>query len=259
MRTLVVGSALRCKKSAHGASLDERASRSDKRRTLEKTLLLFDIDGTLIRGGGCGERSLRLAVRDTFGVEDDLHDIEIAGRTDTGIARQLLRKYGRAETDDAIGEILENYLRHLPVLLAETAGHLLPGVQALLALLQMRSDVVLALLTGNLERGAKHKLTHFGVWDCFAFGAYADDHHERNRLGPFALSRARERGHEFSPARTFIIGDTEHDISCARAIGAKAVAVATGNFSMEQLAQHKPDILLEDLGDIPATLRAFGL
>ena len=226
---------------------------------MEKTLLLFDIDGTLLTSGGCGERSLRLAVRDTFGVDDDLHDIEIAGRTDTGIARQLLRKHGRAETAEGIAEVLGNYLRHLPVLLPESQGRLLPGVEALLPLLQPRSDVVLGLLTGNLESGAEHKLTHYGVWKYFGFGAFADDHHERDRLGPFALSRARERGHEIALSRTFVIGDTPHDISCARAIGAKAVAVATGVFRSEQLAPHTPDILLEDLGDIPATMKALGL
>ena len=226
---------------------------------MEKTLLLFDIDGTLIRSGGCGERALRLAVRDSFGVDDDLRDIEIAGRTDTGIARQLLRKHGRAETEEEIAAVLENYLRHLPVLLRETQGQLLPGVQSLLTLLQPRGDVVLGLLTGNLKRGAKHKLLHYGVWDYFAFGAFADDHHERDRLGPFALSRATERGHEIPLSRTFVIGDTPHDISCARAIGAKAFAVATGGFRAEQLAPHTPDILLENLGDISATLRALGL
>lgn len=228
-------------------------------RTLEKTLLLFDIDGTLLTSGGCGERALRLAVRDTFGVEDDLCEIEIAGRTDTGIARQLLRRHGRAETDEGIAAVLENYLRHLPVLLRETQGRLLPGVEALLPLLKPRGDVVLGLLTGNLERGAEHKLSHYGVWEYFGFGAFADDHHERDRLGPFALARARERGHDIPLSRTFVIGDTPHDISCARAIGAMAVAVATGVFRTEQLAPHTPDILLEDLGDISATLQALGL
>jgi phosphoglycolate phosphatase-like HAD superfamily hydrolase len=226
---------------------------------LEKTLLLFDIDGTLIRSGGCGERALRLAVRDIFGTEDDLHDIEIAGRTDTRIARQLLQKYGRAVTDAGISEILGAYLRHLPVLLRDSPGEVLPGVEALLPLLKPRGDVVLALLTGNLVRGAEHKLTRYGLWDYFAFGAYADDHYERNELGPFALARAREHGHAVTPERTFVIGDTPHDISCARAIGAKAVAVATGGYRPEQLAPHAPDILLNDMGDIPATLRAFGI
>ena len=226
---------------------------------MEKTLLLFDIDGTLLTSGGCGERSLRLAVRDTFGIQDDLDDIEIAGRTDTGIARQLLRKYARPETDADIAALLANYLRHLPVLLREAQGHLLPGVQSLLTLLQPRSDVVLGLLTGNIERGAEHKLTHYGVWDYFGFGAFADDHHERDKLGPFALARSKERGHDILLSRTFVIGDTPHDISCARAIGANAVAVATGIFRAEQLAPHTPDILLEDLSDIPATLHALGL
>jgi phosphoglycolate phosphatase-like HAD superfamily hydrolase len=226
---------------------------------LEKTLLLFDIDGTLLTTGGCGERALRLAVRDAFGVDDDLHEIEIAGRTDTGIARQLLRKYGRTETDAEITALLANYLRHLPTLLPKSQGQLLPGVKALLTALSQRTDVVIALLTGNLARGAEHKLSHYGVWSHFEFGAFADDHHERDKLGPFALARARARGHAFDLSRTFVIGDTPHDISCARAFGARAVAVATGVFSAENLAPHTPDVLLGDLGDLPATLRAFGL
>jgi phosphoglycolate phosphatase-like HAD superfamily hydrolase len=227
--------------------------------TLEKTLLLFDIDGTLIAGGGSGEHALRLAVRDHFGVEDVLRDIEIAGRTDTGIARQLLRKYGRPETGDAIGAILEHYLAHLARLLPQTPGRLLPGVTELLGALRPRADVVLALLTGNLERGAEHKLSHHGVWQYFEFGAFADDHHERDKLGPFALARAREHGHNVAASRTFVIGDTPHDISCARAMGAKVIAVATGGFPRGGLARHAPDFLFDDLSDIPSTIRAFGI
>ena len=226
---------------------------------MEKTLLLFDIDGTLLTTGGCGERALRFAVRDAFGVEDDLREIEIAGRTDTGIARQLLRKYERMESDAEITSLLANYLRHLPVLLPETQGRLLPGVETLLRMLSQRTDVVLGLLTGNLARGAEHKLSHYGLWEHFEFGAFADDHHERDRLGPFALARARERGHAVALSHTFVIGDTPHDISCARAIGARAVAVATGVFRAENLAPHTPDVLLDDLSDLPTTLRAFGL
>ena len=241
------------------AGLDETPACRDKPRALEKTLLLFDIDGTLLTSGGCGERALRHAVMDSFGIEDDLHDIEIAGRTDTGIARQLLRKYGCPETDEGIRGILESYLRHLPRLLPEIQGRLLPGVNELLAALKPRADVVLALLTGNLVRGAEHKLSHYGVWHYFEFGAFADEHHERDKLGPFALARTVERGHAIPLSRTFVIGDTPHDISCARAIGAKAVAVATGVFPSEKLATHEPDVLLGDLSDLGATFRAFGL
>ena len=91
------------------------------------------------------------------------------------------------------------------------------------------------------------------------FGAYADDHHDRNELGHFARQRAREKhGIEFAPERIFVLGDTPHDISCARAIGAKAVAIATGKFSAAELEVFKPDYLFSDLGDVPAVLEIFG-
>jgi phosphoglycolate phosphatase len=128
----------------------------------------------------------------------------------------------------------------------------------LLDLLRQREDIVLALLTGNLERGAKLKLTHYGVWHYFEFGAFADDHHDRNALGPFARARARERhGFEFPPERIFVLGDTPHDIACARAIGARAVAIATGKYSTAELAAHAPDFLLKDGADIDAVLKIF--
>lgn len=212
-------------------------------------LLLWDIDGTIISSGGCGEASLRLAVREIFGTEDDLRDIEIAGRTDTRIARQLLRKYGRPETDEGIAEIVNCYLRILPILLPQKVGRLLPGVGEVLAALAPREDVVLALLTGNVVAGARHKLSHYGVWHYFAFGAYADDHHERNELGPIAMKRARELGHDFAPQDVWVIGDTPHDIACARAFEAKVLAVATGNFNSTALAEFKPDALFEDMMD----------
>lgn len=212
-------------------------------------LLLWDIDGTIISSGGCGEASLRLAVRDFFGCDDDLKDIEIAGRTDTRIARQLLRKYGRKETVEAIDALLGRYLHHLPQLLPQRKGVLLPGVADVLDVLARRDDVVLALLTGNLAAGAEHKLSHYGVWQYFRFGAYADDHFDRNELGPVAMKRARELGYEFSAHDVWVLGDTPHDIACARAFGAKALAVATGAFPSAQLAQHKPDALFENMVD----------
>jgi len=223
-----------------------------------RTLLLFDIDGTIMTSGGCGEKAMRLAVKDHFGVEDDLSDIEIAGRTDTYISQRLHEKYGQdAQTPDPF---LGHYIKHLGVLLPQIQGRLLPGIEALLAALKPRGDVVLGLLTGNLARGAELKLRHYGVWDYFEFGAYADDHFDRNQLGPFALQRARQQHqHEFEPERVFIIGDTPHDISCARAIGVRAVAVATGGFTYDALHTHQPDFLFQDLNDIPGFIQAIGL
>jgi phosphoglycolate phosphatase len=222
-----------------------------------RKLLLWDIDGTIITSGGCGEASLRLAVKEVFGKDDDLRDIEIAGRTDTRIARQLLRKYERAETQEGIDEILNCYLRHLPILLAQRAGRLLPGVGAVLEELAGRSDLVQALLTGNVVAGAQHKLSHYGVWHYFGFGAYADDHFDRNQLGPIALMRARERGYDFKACDVWILGDTPHDIECARAFGAKALAVATGNFSLAALAACQPDALFSDMNDCAAVVAAL--
>ena len=226
---------------------------------MEKKLLLFDIDGTLIVSGGAGEHALRLGIKDRFGLDEDFHGIEIAGRTDSGIARQFFAKHSLPATPENIAAFFDGYLHHLPSLLSQKQGRLLPGILPLLDALKARPDMVLALLTGNLARGAELKLTHYGVWDYFEFGAYADDHHDRNQLGHFARTRALERhGGDFPPERIYVLGDTPHDIACARAIGAKAVAIATGQCSRESLAAHAPDFLFDDLGDVAAVLAALG-
>lgn len=222
---------------------------------MQKRLLLFDIDGTLITSGGAGEHALRLGIKDRFGIDDDLRGIEIAGRTDSGIARQFLARHSLPDTPGNRASFFEGYLDHLAIMLPKKEGRLLPGILELLNALKSRDDVVLALLTGNLERGAELKLTHYGVWDFFEFGAYADDHHDRNELGNFARTRAKQRhGIDFESEHIFILGDTPHDITCARAIGAKAVAIATGQFSHEDLAAHAPDFLFDDLSDVNAVV-----
>jgi len=227
---------------------------------VDKILLLFDIDGTLLTSGGAGIHALRRGFKDRFGIDDDLREIEIAGRTDSAIARQVFAKHALPETAENLTAFFDGYLHHLALLLPEKQGRLLPGVLPLLSALRSRSEAVLALLTGNLARGAELKLTHYGVWHYFEFGAYADDHHDRNQLGHFARERARERhGVEFPPERIFVLGDTPHDVSCARAVGAKAVAIATGNYPRERLAAAAPDFLFDDLSDVPAVLCALGL
>ena len=226
--------------------------------TTDHKLLLFDIDGTLLTSGGAGERALRLGFRDRFGIDDDLSSIEIAGRTDSGIVREMLAAHRLPATPENIAAFLDGYLHHLAEEIPRTPGRLLPGILPLLDALQPRADIVLALLTGNLARGAEIKLRHYGVWHYFEFGAFADDHHDRNQLGPFAQARARaQRGIEFPPERIFVLGDTPHDIACARAIGAKAIAIATGKFSQADLAAQTPDFLFEDLGDLDAVLAAI--
>jgi phosphoglycolate phosphatase-like HAD superfamily hydrolase len=225
---------------------------------LHKKLILFDIDGTLLTSGGAGERALRLGFRERFGIDDDLTKVEIAGRTDSGIARCMLAAHGLPETPENLAAFFDGYLHFLAQELPVSPGRLLPGIVPLLEILQPRPDIVLALLTGNLERGAKLKLTHYGVWHYFEFGAYADDHHDRGQLGHFARTRAQEKhGIEFPPEHIFVLGDTPHDIACARAISAKAIAIATGKFSRAELGVLAPDFLFDDLGDVAKVLEIF--
>lgn len=226
---------------------------------MKKKLLLFDIDGTVLTSGGAGERALRRGFRERFGIDDDLTKVEIAGRTDSGIARRMLAAHGLEQSPENITAFVDAYLSFLPQELpAATNGTLLPGVLTLLETLKTREDVVLALLTGNVERGAKLKLSHYGVWHFFEFGAYADDHHDRNELGHFAKKRALERrGIEFPPEDIYVLGDTPHDVACARVIGAKAIAVATGKFTAPELAATQPDFLFENFSDLPKVLALF--
>jgi len=224
----------------------------------ERRLLLFDIDGTLIVSGGAGENALRDAVKERFGIDDDLEGITIAGATDAAIARAILEKNRLEASAENIAKLLDGYLHALPQRLTRHEGRVLPGIVKLLDLLKTRDDCVVALLTGNLVRGAEIKLGHYGVWDYFEFGAFADDHHDRNELGKFARARALEKhGEEFSPERIYVIGDTPRDIACGKVFGAKTVAIATGNYTRDQLAEHRPDFLFEDFSDTDAVVRAL--
>ncbi len=227
--------------------------------TSEKRLLLFDIDGTLIHSAGAGVQSLRHTLAERFGIEDELADIEIAGMTDSGIVMSILNKHGIPATNDNIAGFLDTYVHFLSLELPRRVGQLLPGVLELLEKLTTRSHVVLALLTGNVSRGAQLKLEHYGVWHFFEFGAFADDHHDRNQLGSFARSRAREKhGHEFRADQIDVIGDTPRDIACGKAFGARTIAIATGSWPREQLAAHHPDFLFDDLSNVNHVMQVLG-
>src|SRR5213596_185067 len=224
-----------------------------------KRLLLFDIDGTLIHSGGAGVHALILAFKERFGIDDDFHDIEIAGMTDSGIVLNILNKHKIPATTENVSAFLDSYVHFLSLELPRREGKLLPGVLELLEKLKSRRHLVLALLTGNVSRGAQLKLEHYGVWHFFEFGAFADDHQDRNRLGSFARARARERhGLEFSASQIDVIGDTPRDIACGKAIGARTIAVATGKWSRQQLAEHQPDFLIDDLSDVDGVIHTLG-
>jgi phosphoglycolate phosphatase-like HAD superfamily hydrolase len=127
----------------------------------------------------------------------------------------------------------------------------MPGIRELLDVLDQRDDVFLALLTGNFEAGARIKLEHFDLWRYFRCGAFGDDAADRNALVPFAVARARECGlaDPIAPEQILVVGDTPHDVACARAVGATPVGVATGGFTVEQLRESGADIVFETLAD----------
>jgi phosphoglycolate phosphatase-like HAD superfamily hydrolase len=224
-----------------------------------KKLILWDIDGTLIKSHGAGVRAMERALTKRFGVTCDLGQIDWAGRTDTWITGEVFRHTGLPDTPQNSHDYLEAYLELLPGELRDgPPGQVLPGVLRLLDTFQHHPEVAQGLLTGNLRRGAQLKLTHFKVWHYFEFGAFADDSPLRNDLGPHALRRAKERhAVDFDPDRTFIIGDTPHDIECGQVIGARTIAVATGTFTVEQLAAHHPTAVFPDFSDTAAFLRVI--
>ena len=213
-------------------------------------LYLFDIDGTLVDTGGAGMAALKEATREIFGHEGPA--LDLAGSTDLGIVANIHAHFEIEPTRERIDAYFEVYLGRLDWNLTQGGfpGRVFDGVHALLAGLTNRSDTSIGLLTGNIAGGAAAKMRHFGLADHFSFGAYGSDHADRNRLGPIALERAAvHTGRTFTAAETWVIGDTPKDIACAHAIGARCLAVATGQFSADALAAHRADQVVESLNE----------
>lgn len=232
-------------------------------------LLLFDIDGTLLLTGGASVRAMARALVDACAVEDPLRGVRLGGGVDPALVRRALRDNapgrfapGPAE-DEAIRAACELYLEHLEGEIARSdTFRVLPGVPELLATLAepvARGEAVLALGTGNLERGARIKLARAGLNDHFPFGGFADDAEERGDVLRAAVARAEAHaGARIEPECITVIGDTPADVAAARAIGARAVAVATGFVEIEALRAVGPDVALADLAG-PGVLEALGL
>jgi phosphoglycolate phosphatase len=224
-----------------------------------KTLLLWDIDGTLLAAGGAGMKALQAALERVFSIDGSINDIDFAGRTDRWIMRQIFAKFGLPAIEENFARLTDGYVAALPEQLADRGVHLLPGIPALLETARDRGDIALGLLTGNLRRGAEVKLKSQDLWHYFPFGAFADDSEDRDQLGPHALRRARaHHGVEFAPTNTWVIGDTPHDVVCARAFGARALAVATGRHPVAELQTLQPDAVFENLSDAASFWRAIG-
>jgi len=213
-------------------------------------LYLFDIDGTLVDTGGAGMQSLNEATLSIFG--EGGPQLDLAGATDLGIIHGLHQHFEIDATPDRIDAYFTYYHERLEWNLAHGTfeGCLIDGVSELLQALSQRDQCGIGLLTGNTADGAKVKVTHYGVANYFAFGAYGSDHQDRNQLGPIALKRAQEHlGREFDAKDTWVIGDTPKDIACAHAMGARCLAVATGSFTADQLTDFGADKVTESLAE----------
>ena len=209
---------------------------------------LFDIDGTLILSGGAGQAAAFAAIESDFGVPAVQDGIQFAGRTDRAITVDIFEQHNIEDTETNRTLFLNSYLQHLEEFLRSRSGRVLAGVREVLDQLQARSDDHLGLLTGNIQAGARTKLRHFGLWDLFQFGGFGDEHTSRDDVAEVALSNACEHlSQQVDPQDVIVVGDTVHDIRCAKAIGAKAVAVATGGVSSSDLEAARPDVLLDDL------------
>lgn len=224
--------------------------------------LLFDVDGTLADTMGAGKAALTHALISVYGEAGPVDTFQFHGRTDPEIVRGLLTAAGRddATIERGFRELWPLYLEQLDLELAELDGRAtpLPGVSKLLARVASDDRFACGLVTGNLEIGARLKLVAVGIGDQFAFGGYGSDAEARDELPGVALGRAEAvYGRRFDPARAVVVGDTPADIRCARAGGARALAVATGRHSFSELASCEPDEVLADLTDTERALEFF--
>jgi phosphoglycolate phosphatase-like HAD superfamily hydrolase len=212
-------------------------------------LLLYDIDGTLVDTGGAGMAAITAAAEEFFGAPAP--ELDLAGSTDLGIIQNLLSHYGHDAGAMDVVDFFDRYHRLLSEHLTSGlySGRVLPRVRECLDF-GSGHGIATGLLTGNSQQGAGIKMRHFRLQEHFPYGAFGDDHADRNLLGPVALSRAAmHHGREFSPKTTLVIGDTPRDIACARAMGARCLAVATGAFRADALRQHGADWVVESLAE----------
>ncbi len=222
-----------------------------------RRVLLFDIDGTLLSGDGAGRRAMEDAFAHVLGDAHPLTTFSFAGMTDPAIVRAGLRAMSidPGRHPELIEAVLDDYLARLPPTIAATKAYRLHvGVAALLDAIATRDGLAIGLGTGNLERGAEHKLVPLGVWDRFAFGGYGSDSEDRPALlevgarrGAARLGVARDR------CDVVVIGDTPLDVAAAKAIGAASIAVATSVFTADALRATGAELVVDDLTD-PAAL-----
>jgi phosphoglycolate phosphatase len=223
-----------------------------------RRVLLFDIDGTLLDPAGEGRVCLRRALDDVFSFTGPVDSYDMAGKTDWQIVTDVMSAAGLdAETITAsLPAVFAAYARHVEIAAPSFNMRALPGVLDLVSQLSADPRFILGLVTGNVREAVPHKLLAVGLNPgAFTFGAFGSEHIDRNQLPALALNRLEQQlGASISPQSVLVIGDTPHDIACARHSGLRVLCVATGTYPRHTLAPHNPDYLLDDLGDLSAVM-----
>lgn len=222
-------------------------------------LVLFDIDGTLLTTNGLAVKAMLAAVEGTYGVTTSWDSAAMNGKTELWIIHKLLGDAGmpHGEVRPQLPRLWSRYTEALQERLTPDNVTVFPGVRELLRLLAGRGEMLVGLLTGNIESSAKVKLNTAGL-EGFALGAFGEHHQDRSDLPAIAVEAAeRISGTRFSGGRITIIGDTPNDIACGRHLDVNAIAVATGRYGLEELRSHQPAHLFADLSDGEAVLKAI--
>lgn len=225
----------------------------------ENRFFLFDIDGTLLRSGAAGQAAMEEALLLSFGCDHCDYEIPTAGRTDRAIISDLFSWHQLELTEERYLTFRDCYLSVLPGHLQKKSGRILPGVVELLDRLSLLTTRQVGLLTGNFEAGGWLKLKQYDIDHHFHFGGFGDRHANRDDVARLAMQSLRNF-HQSSapePEQVWVIGDTPADVQCARAVGAKVMAVATGRYTFDELAATNPDALFNDLSETEAVLQAF--
>lgn len=221
-------------------------------------LILFDIDGTLIRSHGAGRETMSLALTEVFGTAGPIDDYKMSGKTDPRIITDLLLAAGfnNGQISDKLPDVYRLMTENGRAIFHERDMQPCPGVLPLLAVLRQQPDVILGLVTGNIDGTAPLKLSAAGIDPVqFRLGAFGSDSLDRNHLPGIAIQRAIDlTGYPFTGNNTVVIGDTPADILCARAGKATAVAVASGWHAAHTLARYQPDHLLDNLSNTQKVL-----
>ena len=224
-----------------------------------RTLVFFDIDGTLVHTAGAGRRAFARALLEVFAVDDDIAYVQFSGATDLDVLAQVARRQGLTLTDAATHDFFAALDAHLEQTLGEVAPVVFPGVPELLQALADDDRFLLGLVTGNIASCARRKLACFGLHGHFFLGAFGHEHADRKEIARLALARARAH---LAPSAElgarFLIGDTPADIAAARAIDAVAVAVATGSVPAGELRAAGADHVFADFSDPAAVVRVLG-